>query len=69
MEYKSKAKTEGTKQSRLTELKNGLTVTKGKETGEVGGKGERRGIRGITISTHNVVAGWAQGRQYNREDK
>ena len=40
--------------SRLTEPKSGLAVTKGKGLGRVGGKGGRRGLKGIMISTHNI---------------
>ena len=44
-------------------------MPKGKKLGVgwgVGRKGGRRGIRGIMISTHNVVGG-GQGRQYSTE--
>ena len=37
--------------------KNGLTVTKGKGLGRMGGKGGIRGKRSIMITTHNVVGG------------
>ena len=47
--------------SRLTEPKNGLTVTKGKGTGEDRWEGSDKGIRGLTISTHNV-GGWGTGK-------
>ena len=43
MGYKNKGKTEGTNSSRITEPKNGLTVTKGKETGENGRVGKGKG--------------------------
>ena len=38
---------------------------KGKELGRVSRKGGIRGLRGITISTHNV--GGAQGGKYSTE--
>ena len=43
MEYKNKRKTKEQNSSRITEPKNGLTVTKGKETGENGGVGRDKG--------------------------
>ena len=50
MEYKNKEKLKEQNSSRITEPKNGLTVTKGKGTGEdewegrdKGGVGEERG--------------------------
>ena len=41
-------------------------MPKGKGLRVLGGKSERRGIRSITISTHNV-RGVAWGRQYSTE--
>ena len=43
MEYKNKEKLREQKSSRITEPKNGLKVTKGKETGEDGCKGRDMG--------------------------
>ena len=43
MEYKSKGKLTEQNSSRLTESKDGLTVTKGKETGENGREGRDKG--------------------------
>ena len=52
--------------SRITEPENGLTVTKGKRTGEDGWEGrDKRGERGIS-STYDVEQGtW--GRWYDTE--
>ena len=55
MEYKNKGKLKEQNSSRLTEPKNGLTVTNGKGIGESAWEGREQGKRGITISTHNVV--------------
>ena len=57
MEYNNEAKLKEQNSSRLTDSKKGLPVTKG--------EGERRGLRGIMSSTHNV--GGSQGRQYSTE--
>ena len=46
MEYKNKAKLKEQNSSRLTEPKNGLTVTKGKGTGEGGWEGRDKGNKG-----------------------
>ena len=46
MEYKNKEKTKEPNSSRLTEPKNGLTVTKGKGTGEDGWEGRDKGKMG-----------------------
>ena len=68
VEYKNKAKLKEQNSSRLTEPKNGLTVTQGKGLGRVVGKGGVKGVRRITITTHNMW-GWhgegcaTQGRQ------
>ena len=43
MEYKNKEKSEGTKHSRNTELKNGPIVTNGQVTGEDGWEGRDKG--------------------------
>ena len=54
--------------SRITEPKNGLTVTKGKGTGEDGWEGREKGGKkkgGLMISMCNV--GSACGRQCNTE--
>ena len=61
---RSKQKLKEQNNNGLTEPKNGLTVTKGKGTGECGWGG-RRGMRGIGISTCN--AGGARGGRYNTE--
>ena len=66
MEYKNKGKLKEQNSSRITEPKNGLTVTKGKGTGEDEWEGRLRRKRGITISTHNVGGG-GTGRLYNTE--
>ena len=52
--------------SRITEPKNGLKVTKG--LGRMGGKGGRRGIRSIMMSTHDVAGDTGKATQH-REDK
>ena len=62
MEYKNKEKLKEQNSSRITEPKNGLTVTKGKGTGEDGWEGGIRGIKGIMISTHNVGLGGDTGK-------
>ena len=49
MEFKNEENLKEQNSSTITEPKNGLTVTKGKGTGEDGWE------RGITISTHSVV--------------
>ena len=57
MENKNKGKLKEQNSSRFTEPKNGLTVTKGKGTGEDGWKGRDKGRKkkgGITISMNNV---------------
>ena len=57
MECKNKEKLKEQNSSRLTEPKNGLTVTKGKELGRMGGKGGIRAGKkkgGLTISMYNV---------------
>ena len=65
MEYKNKEKTEGTKNSsRLTEPKNGLTVTKGKRTGEGEWEGRDKGENGTLRLAHNVAVGGTWGKQY-----
>ena len=43
MEYKNKGKLKEQNSSRITEPKNGLTVTKGKETGKNGRVGRDKG--------------------------
>ena len=43
MEYKNKGKLKEQNSSRITEPKNGLTVTKGKETGDDGWEGRDKG--------------------------
>ena len=43
MEYKNKGKRKEQNSSRITEPKNGLTVTKGKGTGENGWEGRDKG--------------------------
>ena len=43
MEHKNKEKLKEQNSSRLTEAKNGLTVTKGKGTGEDGWEGRDKG--------------------------
>ena len=43
MEYKNKGKLKEQNSSRITEPKNGLTVTKGKGTGEDGWEGREKG--------------------------
>ena len=70
VEYKNKEKLKEQNSSRLTEPKNGLTVTKEKGTEENGWEGrdkeEKKG--GITINRHNIVG--ATGRAVeHREDK
>ena len=64
MEYKNKEKLKKQNSSRITEPKNGLTVTKGKGTGCMGGKegirvGKKEG--GIMISMYNVSWGHREG--------
>ena len=54
MDYNNEAKLKEQNSSRFTEPKNGLTVTKGKGLGRMGGKGGIRGLRGIMTSTHNA---------------
>ena len=70
MEYKNKGKLKEQNSSRITEPKNGLTVTKGKGTGEDGWEGREKGGKkkgGITISMYNVIY---PGRAVqHREDK
>ena len=69
MEYKNKAKTEGPKQQqthRTQEWTN--SYQRERDLGRVGGKGGRRGIRGIMISTHNV-GGYRGKAVQHREDK
>ena len=46
MEYKNKENLKEQNSSRITEPKNGLTVTKGKELRRMGGKGEIKEERG-----------------------
>ena len=58
--------------SRITEPKNGLTVTKGKETGENGRVRRDKGgekERGIMISMYNVGGGGKGRAVQHREDK
>ena len=43
MEYNKKGKLKEKKSSRITEIKNGLIVTKGKGTGEDGWEGKDKG--------------------------
>ena len=62
MEYKNKRKLKEQNSSRSTEPKNGLTVTKGKGTGDDGWEGREKGggKKGdLMISMYNV--GWALG--------
>ena len=63
MEYKNKRKLKEQNSSRSTEPKNGLTVTKGKGTGEDGWEGRDKGRKknkgGIMISMYSV--GGARG--------
>ena len=72
MEYRNKERLkEQNSSSRITEPKNGLTVTKGKGTGEKGREGrdkdgEKKGA--ITISMYNVGGGMGRAVQH-REDK
>ena len=54
---RTKEKLKEQNSSRITEPKNGLTVTKGKGTGENGWEGREKGNRDITIITHNVAGG------------
>ena len=57
MEYKNKRKLKEQNSSRSTEPKNGLTVTKGKGTGQEGRKGRDKGrekVRGLSFSMYNV---------------
>ena len=64
MEYKNKRKLKEQNSSRSTEPKNGLTVTKGKGTGEDGWEGRDKGgkkERGITINMYSVGAGHGEG--------
>ena len=44
MEYKNKEKLKEQNNSRITEPKNGLTVTKGKGTGDNGREGRDKGV-------------------------
>ena len=46
MEYKNKEKLKEQNSSTITEPKNGLTVTKGKGTGEDGWEGRDKGEKG-----------------------
>ena len=65
MEHKNIRKLKEQNSSRSTEPKNGLTVTKGKGTGEDGwegrdkGRGKKKG--GITISLYRVGVGHGEG--------
>ena len=71
MEYKNKRKLKEQNSSRITEPKNGLTVTEGKGTGEDGWEGrykDRKKKGGITISMYNVGGGTGRAVQ-QREDK
>ena len=69
MEYRNKERLKEQNSSRITEPKNGLTVTKGKGTGE---KGREGGIRvgtkkgGIMISMYNVRVGHGNGSTARR---
>ena len=63
--YNNKAKPKKQNNSKLTDSKKELVVTKGKRLGRVGGKGGRRGLKGIIISTYNT--GRSLGRQYSME--
>ena len=70
MEYKNKEKLKEQNSSRITEPKNGLTVTKGKGTGEDGWEARDKGKKGdITISRHNVGVGGTGRAVQHREDK
>ena len=67
MEYKNKEKLKEQNTSRITESKNGLTVTKGKGTEEDGWEGRDKGgrkKRSITISMHNVYGGTGKAVQH-----
>ena len=67
MEYKNKGKL-NEQNSRITEPKNGLIVTKGKGTGDDGWEGRDKGgekKEGITISMYSAWG--ARGRLCNTE--
>ena len=71
MEYKNKEKLKEQKSSRMIEPKNGVTVTKGKGTGEDEWEGRDKGGKkkgGIIISMYSLWRG-ARGGLCNTEDK
>ena len=71
VEYKNKGKLKEQNSSRITESKNGLTVTKGKGTGEDVWEGrEKWGEKkvGLMINMYNVVGCMGRAVQH-REDK
>ena len=68
MEYKNKGKLKEQNSSRITEPKNGLTVTKGKGTGEDGWEGrDKGGERKGALRLACIVGGGAQGGLCNTE--
>ena len=72
MEYKNKEKLKEQNSSRITEPKNGLILTKGKETGENGRVGRHKGGKkkgGFTISMYNMCGGGMGRATQHREDK
>ena len=69
---RTKQKRKEQNNSRITEPKNGLTVTKGKGTGENGREGRDNGgkkKRDIMISMYNMVGGGKGRALQHREDK
>ena len=71
MEYKNKEKLKEQNSSRITEPKNGVTVTKGKGTGQERWEGRNKGRekeRGPSISMYNVEGCIGRDVQH-REDK
>ena len=71
MEYRNKKKLKEQNSSRITEPKNGLTVTKRKGTGEDGWEGRDKGGKkkgDVTISMYSVLGGTGRAVQH-REDK
>jgi len=68
VEYNNKEKLKEKNDSRLTEPDSGLTVTKGKGTGQGGWEdrnkgGEKKGV--IRITMYNVWSGGSLGGLYN----
>ena len=67
MESKNKAKTEGTKQQQNHRTQEWTNIyQREKDWGRGCGKGGRRGIRVIRISTHNVADGHGIGSTAQR---